>query len=89
MGRGEEVQRDVGCEDLLWEGRLEERREPFLEDAQSWEARVSVSRSVAFCRMGLGLFWAHFCLILPFDHLGVCLGPGPGVAWYLHREKSG
>lgn len=83
------MQGDVGREDLLWEGRLEERREPFLEDAQSWEAWVSIFRFVAFCRKGLGRFGAYFCLTLLCSRLGVCWALGPEVAWCLHRERSG
>jgi hypothetical protein len=79
VGRGEEVQRDVGREDLLWEGGLEQGRETFLEDAQSWEAWVSTCRSAASCRMGLG-GWGVLRSLLPNFALrssGGLLGPWP------------
>lgn len=89
VGRGEKVQRDVGREDLLWEGRLKEGRETFLEDAQSWEAWISIPGSIApFAWAGEGLC-AHFCLTSSCDHLGVCWAPGPEVAWCLHKGRSG
>lgn len=40
--RGEEMQRDVGGEDVLLEGGLEEGREAVFEDSQGWERLVEL-----------------------------------------------
>lgn len=63
MGRGEEVQRDVGREDLLWEGGLEQGRETFLEDAQS------------FAQLRFAIIW-WFVGSLAQRWRGVCIGEG-------------
>lgn len=77
VGRGEKVQRDVGREDLLWEGRLEEGRETFLEDAQGWEAWVSISRSVVPCRTGWGGVVRSLLPNFVLRSSGGLLGPWP------------
>lgn len=77
MGRGEEVQRDVGREDLLREGRLEEGRESFLEDAQSWEAWVSISTPVCPCRAELGAVVGSLLPNFALRSSGGLLGPWP------------
>lgn len=84
------MQGDVGREDLLWEGRLEEGRESFLEDAQSLGGLGQHIQVRSLPSQGAwGRFRAHFCLTLLCGHLGVCWVLGPEVAWCLHRERSG
>lgn len=88
VGRGEEVQADIGSEDLLREGRLKEGGEALLEDTQSWEGMplALIFRFGMIRRERRQL--AHFCPASLCARLVACRDPGPAAARHGRTGRS-